>query len=386
MEFSQEILATPTKEFADAVNIRRSMGGRIISLGLGEPDLKTPEYIIDATTKAIYDGYTNYCSALGLKELRVLIAEDASKMYNNEITLNEVVITPGIKSAVYSALAAIIEPNDKVGMITPCYIAYPAMIKMAEPTARIIPIDLNKDFTFNIDKIVSTIESGIKCLIINSPNNPTGAIIKYSDMKIIVDKCLEYKVYLLSDEVYDKMTFFTNKHISFGEFPEIKDYLIIANGYSKSHAMTGWRLGYAIAPKWICDRVGKIQFNTNTNTCTFIQKGACSIYYNEQGHIAPYVEELEQRISFFHDAINKMQNIEGIKPKGGFFYFANIEKSKLTSNQYCAKLVVETGIACTPGIAFGESWDNYIRFSLAVPMQTIKEAVVLLKEFDLKLG
>lgn len=386
MLYSEELDNSPTKGFSEAIAKRKSEGKDIISLGLGEPDLETPKYIVDATIKAIYDGYTNYCPAQGLPELRELIARQATKDYKMNFEKDEVVVVPGIKSAVYSALSIILQPHDKIAMITPCYVAYPSMIKVAEPTAEIISIDLKRDFTFDVDKILATIDAGIKCLLINSPNNPTGAIINESDMKKIVDKCIEKKVYILSDEVYDKMTFYSYKHISFADFPEIKNLLIIANGYSKSHAMTGWRLGYALAPKEICRKIGKLQFNTNTNTCTFIQKGACSIYTNEQAHIQPYVLELEDRINYFHKHINKLKHIKGIKPNGGFFYFADISSSGLDSNSFAALLVTKTGLATTPGLAFGQSWDNYIRFSLAVPMSVIKKSIALLEQFDRYLG
>ena len=381
MYFSDEMTAAPTKLFATGVSKRRQMGKNILSFGLGEPDFKTPDYIIDEMNKAISDGYTHYCNAQGLEELRELIAKQTTKDYGVCFDKNEVAIVPGIKSAVYSALAAILEPNDKVGLVVPCYVAYPAMIKMAEPTANIIEIDMNNDFSFNIKKIIDTIDLGIKCLIINSPNNPTGAIINKDEMDIIVEHCIKKNVYILSDEVYDKIVFSNYRHHSFAEYESIKKLLILANGYSKSHAMTGWRLGYAIAPKEICYRISRIQFNTNTNTTTFIQKAACSIYSHDQNHIIEYTKELENRINYFPSQVNQINKLSGIAPKGGFFYFLDISKTGLSSNEFCYKLVIDTGIATTPGIAFGKNWDNYVRFSLAVPIEQIKQATVLLKKF-----
>lgn len=381
MIFTEELTAAPTKIFAQGVAERRKQGKEILSFGLGEPDFKTPEYIKDAMNQAIEDGYTNYCNAQGLEELRELIARQATEDYGVDYDMREVAIVPGIKSAVYSSLAAILQPNDKVGLVVPCYVAYPAMIKMAEPTAQIIEIDMNRDYTFNTDEICRVIESGIKCIIVNSPNNPTGAMLTKKEMDRIVKCCTENNVYLLSDEVYDKIVFSGGKHISFGIYPELKNLLILANGYSKSHAMTGWRLGYAIAPKDICYRISKIQFNTNTNTCTFIQKAACSIYTHDQNHIVEYTRKLEERIKYFDKEINTMNKVRGIAPKGGFFYFVDISQTHMTSNDFCAKLVIETGIATTPGIAFGSQWDSYVRFSLAVPKKQIEYAVPLLREF-----
>ena len=150
--------------------------------------------------------------------------------------------------------------------------------------------------------------------------------------------------------------------------------------------MTGWRLGYVLAPEDICYKIGRLQFNTNTNVATFVQKGACSIYEHEWDHILNYTNELEERMVYFHNCINKINNLSGIFPKGGFFYMVNIEKTGMNSNEFCAKLVLETGIATTPGIAFGENWDHYVRFSLAVPQEQIKLGIELLEEFMIKLG
>lgn len=381
MKFSSEVTAKPTKQFADGVATRRKNGGEILSFGLGEPDFKTPNYIVEAMFKAIEDGYTHYSDARGILELRTLISEAVSKQYGVNFSNREVVVTPGIKSAAYSTLAALLMPGDKVGLCVPCYVAYPAMIKVAEPEAEIIYINMNKDYSFNMDKLEEAIKSGIKCLIINSPNNPTGAMLKREEVEKIIDLCLENKVYILSDEVYDRIVFEGKEHVSFAEYEKIKDYLILANGYSKSHAMTGWRLGYALAPEEICNKVERLQFNTNTNVATFIQKGACSIYENEWTHIEEYTRELQTRMEYFHEHINSCDKLSGIMPEGGFFYMVNIEKTNLTSNEFCAKLVIETGIATTPGIAFGDEWDGYVRFSLAVPLERIKKGVELLEDF-----
>lgn len=381
MKFSAEIIAKPTKLFAEAVSKRRASGGDILSFGLGEPDFKTPQYIVDEMFKAIGDGFTHYSDAQGILELRKLIADAATKQYGVEFIANEVAVTPGIKSAAYSAMAAILEPGDKVGLCTPCYVAYPAMIKVAEPDAQILTIDLRKDYSFDIERLEEVINSGIKLLVVNSPNNPTGAMLTEEEVEKIIDLCLKHHVYILSDEVYDKIVFYGRRYVSFAEYPQIKDLLILANGYSKSHAMTGWRLGYALAPADICYKIGRLQFNTNTNVATFIQKAACSIYHHEWEHIIQYTEELEERIGYFHKHINAIDKISGIMPQGGFFYLVNISETGLTSNEFAAKLVLETGIATTPGIAFGDEWDGYIRFSLAVPLAQIKNGVQLIEDF-----
>ncbi len=376
-----EVTDKLTKEFAVAVAQRKKNGGQIYSFGLGEPDFKTPQYIMESMIKAIEDGFTHYSDAQGILQLRELIANAASEQYGIDYSSNEIAVTPGIKSAAYSAMAAVLKPNDKVALCTPCYVAYPAMIKLAEPTAEIITIDLNKDYTFDMTRLRTVVASGIKMLIVNSPNNPTGAMFSKTEVDEIIDLCKKHNVYILSDEVYDRIVFGDTKHISFAEYSQIKDILILVNGYSKSHAMTGWRLGYAIANNDICSKIAKIQFNTNTNVATFIQKAACSIYEHDWSHLRPFIEDLKARMLYFHKSINSINKLSGILPQGGFFYLVNIKETNLTSNQFAAKLVSETGIATTPGIAFGNSWDSYIRFSLAVPLEQIKEAVSMIDDF-----
>lgn len=381
MRFADEITARPTKQFAEAVSKRRAESGEIYSFGLGEPDFKTPQYIVDAMFRAIENGYTHYSNAQGIPELRELIAEDATKRYGIEYGSSEVAVTPGIKSAAYSAMASILVPGDKVALCTPCYVAYPAMVKVAEPEAEIIAIDLNPDYSFNMDRLCEIVRGGVKCLVVNTPNNPTGSMLKKSEVEEIVDLCVENDVWVLSDEVYDRIVFSGNAHTSFAEYPQLKDHLILVNGYSKSHAMTGWRLGYALAPKDVCYRISRLQFNTNTNVATFIQKAACSIYEHDWDHIVRYSNELEKRMSYFHHEVNKMKKLSGTMPQGGFFYLLNISETGLTSNEFAARLVYQTGIATTPGIAFGENWDGHIRFSLAVPLGQIEMAILKIRDF-----
>jgi aspartate/methionine/tyrosine aminotransferase len=203
------------------------------------------------------------------------------------------------------------------------------------------------------------------------------------EMNKLVEIVLESKIYLISDEVYDRLIFDNNRKISFAQYSNLKDRLIIVNGYSKSYAMTGWRLGYVLAPTHITNKINKINQNVMTNTTTFIQKGACSIYLNEENHLNRYLNLLKQRVDLFHEEINKLPHYKGIKPEGGFFYFLDISKTKMKSNEFCSYLIENTGIASTPGLAFGDNWDSYVRFSLATELTTIKKAIELIKDLEI---
>lgn len=381
MHFEKEVGESLTYKFAQAAGEMRAQGKEIISLGLGEPDFKTPDYVIEATVEAIKNGLTHYSATQGWPELRKLIAEDCNKNYGSNYTMNDIIVTPGIKSAVYFSLAAILEPADEIILLSPYYVSYPAMVKLAEPTAKIVNVTLSKDFTLDAKKLRAAFNPHTKAILINTPNNPTGMVLNKKEVELVVKLAVENDTYIISDEVYEKLVYRNNKHTSFGLFNEIRDKLIICNGYSKSHAMTGWRLGYAIGAHDVIVKMNKLQQHINTNTCTFIQAGACSIYKNDPVHIAPYVAELEERINYFDTELNKLPYISGVKPKAGFFYFIDISAVGVDSNTFCADLLKKTGIASTPGVAFGPEWDNHVRFSIAVPLSTLERAVDLMKGY-----
>ena len=381
MHFEKEVGESLTYKFAQAAGEMRAQGKEIISLGLGEPDFKTPDYVVEATMKAMQDGFTHYSATQGWPELRKLIAEGCNKNYGSEYTMNDIIVTPGIKSAVYFSLAAILEPDDEIILISPYYVSYPAMVKLAEPTAKIVNVTLAKDFTLDAEKLKAAFNKNTKAILINTPNNPTGMVLSKEEVKLVVKLAVENDAYIISDEVYEKLVYSGYMHTSFGLYQEIKDRLIICNGYSKSHAMTGWRLGYAIGAHDVIAKMNKLQQHINTNTCTFVQVGACSIYKNEPVHIKPYVDELAARINYFDTEMNKLPYISGVKPKAGFFYFIDISAAGVDSNTFCADLLKKTGIASTPGVAFGPEWDDHVRFSIAVPMSTLERAVELMKGY-----
>lgn len=381
MHFEKEVGESLTYKFAQAAGEMRVQGKEIISLGLGEPDFRTPEYVVEATMKAMQDGFTRYSATQGWLELRKYIAEDCNKSYESEYSANDVIVTPGIKSAVYFSLAAILEPGDEIILISPYYVSYPAMVKLAEPTAKIVNVTLSQNFTLDAEKLKAAFNPNTKAILINTPNNPTGMVLSKEEVELVVRLARENDAYIVSDEVYEKLVYSGYKHTSFGLYSEIRDKLIICNGYSKSHAMTGWRLGYAIGEHDVIAKMNKLQQHINTNTCTFIQVGACSIYKNQPVHIKPYVDELESRINYFDTELNKIDYITGVRPKAGFFYFIDISAVGVDSNTFCVDMLKKTGIAATPGVAFGLQWNDHVRFSIAVPMATLKRAVGLLKEY-----
>ena len=381
MHFSKEIGESPTYKFAQAAAEMKAQGREIISLGLGEPDVQTPAYVVDATVKAMRDGFTHYSAPQGWPELRKRIAADVSAAWNADYTLNEVIVTPGIKAAVHFALAALLEPGDEIVLVSPYYVSYPAMVKLAEPNATIVNVALERDFTLDAAKLRAAFSPKTKAILVNSPNNPTGMVLSPAEVDLVASLAIEHDAWVVSDEVYEKLSYSGTTPVSFGTHRELADRLVVCNGYSKSHAMTGWRLGYAVGPRPLIAKMNKLQQHINTNTCTFIQVGACSIYDHAPDHLPPYVRELERRIRFFGDALNALPGVSVVLPKAGFFCFADISGLGVDSNTFCADLLKQTGIASTPGLAFGPEWDTHVRFSFAVPFSTLERATDLLKSY-----
>ena len=382
MIFSKEIGESLTYKFSQKAGEMKRQGKKIISLGLGEPDFTTPQYVTDATVDALNNGYTHYSMSQGLPELREHIANMFNNQYEAPYSANNVMIAPGVKHALYLALCAVLNPGDEIINISPSYVSYIPQIKIAEPQANIVDVCLEKEtFSLDIQKLKKSISDKTKVILINFPHNPTGKVLSLNEVNDIVNIAVENDIYLISDEVYRDMIYGVYEKISVAKYYKDFKKIMIVDGFSKSYAMTGWRIGYAVADNDLIKKMNLINQHINTNTCTFIQKGACSIFENENQHIDEYNDKLKERADIFHNLLSDIDVFYGVKPQGGFFYFVDISKSGMNSNDFCAALIEETGIAATPGIAFGKDWDTHIRFSLAVDKEILIHAGNLLKEF-----
>lgn len=382
MRFSKEIKESPTLKLGEIARQRKALGKKVISLALGEPDFKTPNFVIEGTINALKEGYTGYSTSQGLIELREAISMDFKGRYQANYSHDEIIIFPGAKAAIFGSLAAILEENDEVIIISPYYVSYPAIIKLAEPSAKINVIPLNKDFSLPIDKIAKAINQNTKCLILNYPNNPTGRLINTFEMDSIKDLVLKHNIYLLSDEIYDQMTF-DGTFGSFSSYQELKNNLILINGYSKTYAMTGFRVGYILSNNELIKKISLLNQNINTNTNTFVQRGILSIYENDNSHIINYNKLLNSRVDYIHKEINNIKLFSGIKPQGGFYYFINISKTNMTSDDFSNMLIDKYGVVTTPGSSFGNDWNDHIRISVSTDIENLEEFIEILK--DLKL-
>lgn len=381
MKFSKEIKESLSLKFGQIARDLKAQGENIISMTIGEPNFKTPSYIEKATIQAINDGYTNYSNSQGLLELRELITKDINNTYQTNFEPKNVIVTPGVKSGLHLALSSILEPNDEVIIMSPYYLSYPPLIKIAEPNSKIIDVPFLKNGKVNKELLLKAFNKNTKCILVNTPSNPTGKILSHDEVTLIANLAKKYNSYIVTDEIYDKLIFEGQTFHSFlGK--NIDELVIYANGYSKSFSMTGYRIGYIIAQEEIIKKMLLLQQNINTNTNTFVQKGACSIYLNPLTHLKPYLRELKTRIDKFSEFLDKSKLFKGLKPESGFFYFVDISQTNLTSEEITMKLIKEAKIVVTPGIGFGDNYDDHIRFSLAIDNESLDLAIKKLKEFE----
>lgn len=382
MIFKKEVGESLTLKFAEFAKQRRAEGGEIISLGLGEPDFETPKEIVQATIDALNENNSGYSSPMGLEKLRSLIS-DKLRIYNSiPANKNNILITPGAKQALQFSLMCLLQPGDEVIVINPSFVSFIPQIYLAEPNAVLKVIDVNKkDFSLPLEKIEDTVSEKTKVLILNSPNNPSGYLLSPEQLKFIYELAEKYNFYIISDEVYEGLIFPGEKHVSIGSLENSINRVFTINGYSKSHSMTGWRLGYVCFPSKFELKLIKLQQHINTNTCTFVQQGMIKAHNIDMNYLKEYNEKLSERVKVVHDKVKCIPGISLTMPKAGFFSFINIQKLGSDSNTFCGRLLLEQGVATTPGIAFGENWDDHFRLSYAVEDNLLMEGLNLIEEF-----
>ncbi len=382
MEFRKEIGESLTLKFAEAANQRRLAGKDIISLGLGEPDFEVPPELISATIKALQSGKSGYSSPMGLPELRTKLAE---KLYRENLIPSKsdnILITPGAKQALQMGLFALLEPGDEVIVINPSFVSFIPQIYLAEPRAVVKIIDSKKtDFSLPIDEIRKQVTLKTKAILINSPNNPAGYISNKSELKALYELAERHDFYIFSDEIYEKLLFPGSEFFSIGSLEQEVERVFTINGYSKSHAITGWRLGYLCFPRKFGERLLRLQQHINTNTCTFIQKAVLDAFDVDMSFLKLYNQKLLQRAQMVSDCFNQLNSTRLVPPTAGFFAFVDISALNVDSNAFCGDLVEQTGVATTPGLAFGESWDDHFRLSYAVNENMLQEGLARIHEF-----
>lgn len=384
MHFREEIGESLTLKFAEAANARRMANLPIISLGLGEPDFETPKAIVDATIEQLQKGNSSYSSPLGLAPLRNQIADRLSAENSIPAVSNNILVAAGAKQAFQIILMAMLQPDDEVIVVEPAFVSFIPQIYLAEPACTVCTVDVNaENFALSLEALSARVNKKTRAIIINTPNNPAGYVWSESHLREIYALAERHDCYVISDEVYEKLVYDKASHFSIGSLETKVSRVITINGYSKSHAMTGWRLGYACYPGELNSKILKIQQHMNTNTCTFVQAAMSNVGATlDMSYLHEYCKKLQKRRDLVVDAVSESEAMSLTVPSSGFFAFINIRQTGMSSNAFCSALMESTGVATTPGIAFGKNWDDHIRLSFATTDSLLCEGLALLRDFS----
>lgn len=364
------------RKFFDVAN---EMEGAI-SLGVGEPDFNTPWHIREEGIYSLERGKTHYTSNTGLKELKIEICNYLKRRYSLEYDFHdEVLVTVGGSEAIDVALRAMLDQGDEVILPQPSYVSYEPCIVLADGVPVVLELKEENEFKLTKQELLDVITEKTKVLIMPFPNNPTGAIMTYDDLKEIVDIIIENDIYVISDEIYSELTYGGN-HFSIAAFPGMKERTILINGFSKSYAMTGWRLGYACGPKNILEQMIKIHQFAIMCAPTTSQHAAIEALKKCDGVVAEMRETYNQRRQFLMHRFKEM-DIPCFEPFGAFYVFPNISKFGMTSEEFALELLNKEKVAVVPGTAFGDCGEGFLRISYAYSIENLKIALDKIEHF-----
>ena len=354
-------------------------GQKVIHLEVGEPDFDTPRHIKDAAVRALNDGFVKYTSSKGIPELREAIAMDVERRTGAQVQPNEVIVTPGGKHAILCAVLTLIDPGDEVLIPVPVWPTYKAIVKMAEGVPK--EVLFGEDYSVNEEGLKEAITPRTKAIFINSPNNPTGGALTREEVKIIADIVADSGLYVFSDEIYDSLTYDGFKNTSLLSFEEIRGQTVYIHGFSKTYAMTGWRLGYVVAPPEVIDAMSRIQQNSTTCAASFVQKAAVEALRGPQECVEEMRKQYDERRKAIVKALNDIDGVTCRMPKGAFYVFPNISEYTNDSFGVAEQLLESKGVCLTPGKVFGSNGEGHLRISYAASLEDILEGVKRLEEF-----
>lgn len=377
---AEKISPSVTLTITAKANEMKKEGIDVIGFGAGEPDFNTPENIQNAAIKAMKEGYTKYTPVSGIAELKNAILNKFKEENNLIYKSSQIIVSTGAKQCIANLFMAILNPEDEVLISTPYWVSYPELVKLADGVPVFVDCKEENDYKYSIDELEKKVSSKTKAIIISSPNNPTGSIYSRQELMDIAEFCKKHNLIILSDEIYEKLIYGQNKHISIASLNEdAYNRTIVINGVSKTYAMTGWRIGYAAGPENIIKLMNNIQSHMTSNPNSIAQYATLEALNGKQEFINSMVEEFEKRRNYMVDKINSIEGIKCIEPKGAFYVFADISKligNKLNGEEiknsvhFSEKLLKEYKVAVVPGLAFG--LENHIRLSYATSMENIK--------------
>lgn len=375
-----ELAPSMTLSITSQAKALKKQGVDVLSFGAGEPDFNTPPHIVQAAIEALNNGQTRYTEASGLLELREAIA--AKFLVDNGLQYepNQISVNCGAKHSCYNAILAVVNPGDEVIIPAPYWTSYPEMVRLVGGIPVIVDTKQENGWKLTAEEFEDAMSPLTKMIILNSPGNPTGSVYTKDEMEKIAEIAIGEGIVILSDEIYEKLVYADNKHISIASLSkEVYDHTITINGFSKAYAMTGWRLGYTAAPKKIADAIDTIQSHTTSNPTTFAQFGAIAALQGDQQIVADMRDEFDVRRQYMLGRLQAIKNVKVVEPLGAFYFLVNIEPIGIKSVNFCEKLLSKAKVAAVPGVAFGA--EHTIRFSYATGLDVINAGMDRFEEF-----
>jgi len=361
-------------------NALAAEGREIINLGIGQPDFKTPDHIVNAAVKALEDGHHGYTPANGIPELRKAVSEDLARRHNAEISPERVLVVPGGKVTMFLAMMIYGEPGAEIIYPNPGFPIYESTIRFSGATPIAIQLREENEFAFSAEEVLSKINDKTRLIIINSPANPTGGATPKSEFDTLINGLSEWpNVAIMSDEIYGQMLYDGREHVSLLNYPEISDRLILLDGWSKTYAMTGWRLGYSVWPDNVTSHAEKLCVNIHSCVNAAAQFAGIAALQGDQAAVFSMVTAFAERRQVITQKLNEIPGFSCIEPGGAFYAFPNITKTGMSSDAVQKKLLEEAGVAVISGTSFGVHGEGYLRFSYANSIENIETALTRIK-------
>ncbi len=357
-------------------------GKKIVHLEIGEPDFATPDNIVEAGISAMQHGYTHYTPASGIFEAREAVAGFVSRTLKTEVDPTEVVLVPGSKNVLLFTLLACIEPGDEVILPDPGYPAYASQVNFVGGVVKTVTLREESGFRMDLDELASLVTPKTRMLIVNTPQNPTGGVLTEEDVKFVCDLAHKHDLLVVSDEIYSQLVYGFH-HVSPMSHPGMRERTVLMDGLSKSYAMTGWRLGYAVAPKALAAKLDQLMINSSSCAAGFTQMAAIeALSAPESEHaVARMVKVFEHRRNLVVDGLNKIPGMRCARPQGSFYVFPNIEGTGFDEHELADRLLAEAGVAVLPGTAFGHAGKGFIRLAYTQSEDELKLGLDRIGEF-----
>ncbi len=357
----------------------KAQGKKVINLAAGEPDFDTPKAVKEAAIQAIQEGFTKYTPTTGIPELKAAIITTLFRTRKLTYRPEQVAVTCGAKQALYNLLQVLVQAGDEVLVPSPYWVSTPEMVRLAGASPVAVRMEPSQGFCLDAAALEKACTPKTKCLVLNSPSNPTGAVVDEKRLREIARVAKARNLWVISDEIYSQLVYGVEHKSIASVAPEVFDRTIVVDGMSKAYAMTGWRVGYLAGPTEVVEATSRLQDHSTSNPASISQRAALAALTGDQSPVLEMVKEFGRRRDYLVQRLPGIQKISFVKPEGAFYCFVDISETRLNSNLFVEKLLHEHQVATIPGAGFG--WDNYIRISFATGMQDIQEGLDRLERF-----